>query len=419
MTYREISSKLGISTATIVKHCKGITSNKEAGRIRSEKNIPITDETREKQSSAAVKRIIKTKKIWTSPEKKFFYKLIELGYVIRFSENIEKLHNINYEASDVVDFIFQGEVQRYSIDFLDIKNNICYEINGNYWHANPKIYKEESLTDAQKFNVYRDKNKKIYLESKGYKVITIWEDDIADVVLENKNYKHTDNYVEYIKFCIDAMSKIKSSPMKIKVIVPNKCVDCGADITKQSERCRKCSNVDLSNKQDKNRKVKVSKEELEFLVDNFSFREIGRKFGVTDNTIRKRCKTFDIDTHKHKRGTWVKGPNIKSRKFHTTKEELENLINSGTSWAEMERIFGVKETSIKNRAKSFGILFTINRNFVPNKLEKLTKEEFIRLNVNENKSVSEMSSIFNVTDQSIKRRAKKLGITIRKVYKGG
>ncbi len=70
---------------------------------------------------------------------------------------------------------------------------------------------------------------------------------------------------------------------------------CGKSIWPESNMCKSCN----SQKHAK-RKFEVSKEELERLVfeDRLSYVKIGKQFGVSDNAIRKRCKTLDIPIRK-------------------------------------------------------------------------------------------------------------------------
>lgn len=56
--------------------------------------------------------------------------------------------------------------------------------------------------------------------------------------------------------------------------------------------CRKCA----SNKRLNFRKFEVSKDELTCLIENHSMLEIGRMFGVSDNAVRKRCKSLGVST---------------------------------------------------------------------------------------------------------------------------
>jgi len=72
-----------------------------------------------------------------------------------------------------------------------------------------------------------------------------------------------------------------------------KCPICGGiKKTKYSKTCEKCSAINQ-------RKVnRPTKETLEAEIRNFSFTELGRKYGVIDNTIRKWCKYYNLPYRK-------------------------------------------------------------------------------------------------------------------------
>lgn len=84
-------------------------------------------------------------------------------------------------------------VNRVSYDFRIDNTNYLIEVQGNFWHANPKIYSEH---DIMKFPLNnRPKAKDIWLkdhkrkenaENYGYKVLYLWEDEINN---NNKNIK--------------------------------------------------------------------------------------------------------------------------------------------------------------------------------------------------------------------------------------
>jgi G:T-mismatch repair DNA endonuclease (very short patch repair protein) len=72
--------------------------------------------------------------------------------------------------------------------FFDIKiNNILIDVNGDIWHANPKLYKENDKITfpfkkvKAKHIWQKDKSKKELAESYGYKVFYIWESDIKNL----------------------------------------------------------------------------------------------------------------------------------------------------------------------------------------------------------------------------------------------
>jgi very-short-patch-repair endonuclease len=57
-----------------------------------------------------------------------------------------------------------------------IKNtNILIEVNGDYWHCNPKVYTNGPINDLQKRMMRRDFAKKGCAKINGYRLITIWE----------------------------------------------------------------------------------------------------------------------------------------------------------------------------------------------------------------------------------------------------
>jgi very-short-patch-repair endonuclease len=73
--------------------------------------------------------------------------------------------------------------KRYDVfifDFYLTDVNLVIECDGDYWHANPKFYKDKKLTEAQIKNVGRDKRKDELLKSKSIDFIRFWEDDIKN-----------------------------------------------------------------------------------------------------------------------------------------------------------------------------------------------------------------------------------------------
>lgn len=70
----------------------------------------------------------------------------------------------------------QKRIGYYVCDFVIGKTII--EVQGDYWHGNPRIYESNKLNFTQRKNIQRDKAKFTYLTNKGYNVICIWEYDI-------------------------------------------------------------------------------------------------------------------------------------------------------------------------------------------------------------------------------------------------
>lgn len=75
----------------------------------------------------------------------------------------------------------------YSIDYV-IKNiKIAFEVDGDFWHCNPKKHPDGAKYACQKKNLRIQKSKTTYLTNLGWKIYRFWESDILnkrDVVKE-------------------------------------------------------------------------------------------------------------------------------------------------------------------------------------------------------------------------------------------
>ena len=80
------------------------------------------------------------------------------------------------------------------------------------------------------------------------------------------------------------------------------CKFCGKSKIYWKPCCQECENKNIFSKTKKSKeprprskKFEISKVELEKLITEQSFGNVGKLFGVTDNSIKKRCKTLGID----------------------------------------------------------------------------------------------------------------------------
>ena len=91
-------------------------------------------------------------------------------------------------------------------------------------------------------------------------------------------------------------SRGKSRSDREKYTKTNTCVDCGKIITNTAIRCNECNNkykiaVHLKN-------LPVTREELKQMIREKPFEEVGRKFNMTGNGIKKWCKNFGLPVTK-------------------------------------------------------------------------------------------------------------------------
>jgi len=78
------------------------------------------------------------------------------------------------------------------VDILIPEKRIVIECYGDYWHANPRLFRSDDIIDLFKGSVTAaeirklDKSRKRQIESFGYKVYVVWEND----------FKHNPNNVK-------------------------------------------------------------------------------------------------------------------------------------------------------------------------------------------------------------------------------
>jgi len=85
-----------------------------------------------------------------------------------------------------IKFKKQHTIGYYTCDF--VINNKIIEVQGDYWHGNPKFYNLDNINETQQKNINRDKRKRTYLLNKNYKILYIWEYDLKNNInkVENK-----------------------------------------------------------------------------------------------------------------------------------------------------------------------------------------------------------------------------------------
>lgn len=120
---------------------------------------------------------------------------------IKFKNMLDEL-NIQYIQEFPIQY---NENQIPKFLYYDFKiDNVIFELNGTYWHASPKVYKQEDIIhypnniQIQAKNIWeKDEFKKDLAELYGYKVIYFWEDEINDINKWNNIINLFKIYAEY------------------------------------------------------------------------------------------------------------------------------------------------------------------------------------------------------------------------------
>lgn len=204
-----------------------------------------------------------------------------------------------------IDVVEKHRVWLYELDFSIPQRKIDIEIDGEQHYSDEKI-------------IESDKRRNNYLEKRGWSIIRIrWSEyQRLSENMKNKFIKQLNSYIiglisvkPYIeiddrykcicggrkskksKLCINCWKKNQKSKKEIQRNKKEKkkrkkyICKCGNECTNKNKRCRYCYEIDR-------RKVKnrPTIEELLKEVEKNGYSSTGRKYNVSDNTIRKWIK---------------------------------------------------------------------------------------------------------------------------------
>ena len=124
----------------------------------------------------------------------------------------------------------------------------------------------------------------------------VWQGKELTLILDHINGTNNDDRLENLRWvCPNCNQQLETTGFKImrskKLEKKYYCIDCGIEISRRSVRCAKC---DQKHRIKATNDLPISRDELKQLIRNTSFVEIGNKYGVTDNAIRKWCDKFNL-----------------------------------------------------------------------------------------------------------------------------
>ena len=127
-----------------------------------------------------------------------------------------------------------------------------------------------------------------------------WNDKPLSLQLDHINGINNDNRLENLRIlCPNCHSQSDTYGGRNAKKEEEKsfCSTCQVETSGYSNVCNECSLV---------RKFDVEKADLERYVKEMPFTKIGKMFNVTDNSVRKRCKSLGIAIPKYHKGHWLK-----------------------------------------------------------------------------------------------------------------
>jgi hypothetical protein len=241
-------------------------------------HLPTRNLSEKKVSKDQLEEFVKESKCWKD--------LLKLCGYKNFSNNIyvqKKVNKFNFDVSHFEDYT--PTPKKYTLDEIFCKNSTYNRgsslKNHLIKHFNWDLKCQNSNCAIKNITDFKDPDN---IENT---VPLLIELDHIDG--DNKN-----NEISNLRFlCILCHSltntyRTKNKNYDEKVIVETKCIDCNKFIVKDASRCAECSSISQ-------RKVpnRPSLEQLNHdLGELKTFIAVGKKYDVSDNTIRKWIRTY-------------------------------------------------------------------------------------------------------------------------------
>lgn len=215
----------------------------------------------------------------------------EFEYIVKNSNSFKEcLKKLGYSSnSGKQTHILQQKIESLNIDishFDQLKKRVS---------RTPENIFIENSTAAQKVlrNWYIKGNYTPYICSICGQE-PFWKDKPLTLILDHINGKNNDDRLENLRWvCPNCNQQLDTTNARnpYRKYEINYCIDCGKVISPLSVRCQIC---DGKRKRIPLDEMPVTREELKFLIRNESFTEIGKKFNITDNSVRKWCDKFNL-----------------------------------------------------------------------------------------------------------------------------
>lgn len=102
--------------------------------------------------------------------------------------NVSKLEKEVEAVLKSLRYKFQAQVPMYStnnklrgiFDFFLTSHGVALEINGTFWHSDPRVYPDGPKYKTQRINARSWKRKTAQADRNGIKIIVLWEKDLRD-----------------------------------------------------------------------------------------------------------------------------------------------------------------------------------------------------------------------------------------------
>lgn len=108
-------------------------------------------------------------------------KLLESGRYSNANTSIQKKIN-NLLDLEGIEYKNEKSFKYYNIDNYIVKNSLCIECMGRFWHCDSRFY-DRIKNNIQKNRINKDKTKRKYIKNKhSIDILYLWEDDINNEI---------------------------------------------------------------------------------------------------------------------------------------------------------------------------------------------------------------------------------------------
>ena len=188
-------------------------------------------------------------------------------------------------------------IKKYNIDTSHFNSNA---IKINKLHRFNKIPTEKILVENSTYVSTSTLKNRLYKEGLKIRICELcgqneeWHDNHMSLILDHINGIPTDNRIENLRIvCPNCNATLSTHGGKnVKHTIKYNYCNCGEIIGKNSKLCSNC---------EKYTRRKVERPPLEILLNDVkisSYRQVGKKYGVCDNTIRKWIKSYGVNLPK-------------------------------------------------------------------------------------------------------------------------
>lgn len=258
-SWKEILKKFHISNTGL---CIAIKKKLFKTRGRSESLKLYKIKNPQKHSEETKKKIseIRKKYLQENPDK--------VPYKLNHSsrESYPEKYFTELFKSEGINVIKSFHIGLYELDFCILDKKIDIEIDGSQHYYDEKV-------------VESDKRRNKFLEDNGWDIVRInWSE------YQKFNSDDKKDYIFKLKSYINNL--IETKPLfEIKNKKEHTCKYCGNGCSWKKDRCESCYHI-------QSRKVeRPSLEQLKDDIEKLGYTGTGKKYGVSDNSVRKWLKT--------------------------------------------------------------------------------------------------------------------------------